>query len=154
MRFSSVLIVGLLSLAKPGLSEEEPEAFISETIDHIKRGALIGKNMSLSKEDLTLSIIKSMYEKPARFCLSVAGKEISESFMQTLAELGHIANDCEGERIVEVKVGNFSEPIKGSFSASYSYYCGSLCAAQYDCLLEINRSGQLEFKGCDLKWIS
>ena len=126
---------------------------IDETKQHIKSGALLGKNMSLSKDDLVLEVLSKHLTDQATYCLEVSGQNASDELLHSLGELGQQADSCSGETIVSVSFGGFAEPSPGQFSLAYSYQCGPRCGGGYDCYLRVNSQNILELLSCKQKWL-
>ncbi|MEM9152998.1 MAG: hypothetical protein AAGB19_21455 [Cyanobacteria bacterium P01_F01_bin.3] len=136
------------------MASESSKDFAAEIANHLSSGAIVGHNMSVSEQELTLFLVDELFEPGAVFCLESGSFDVSSDIVSRLARTGILANDCEAKDSTKVKVSGFREPSRGIFELSYTYHAGPRSWAEYGCSVSTNLYGQLVLNECKLKRIS
>lgn len=101
-------------------------------------------------ESMVFQILTQEDNTNREYCLKVLGKPPTDLLTERLNAKGQNPNSCKNNSEVYISNLNF---LRGKYYVKYGYYCGDLCAAQFECVFE---SGTPEpiFKKCTMDWIS
>jgi len=84
------------------------------------------------------------------YCLSILGNKPSLQLISRLALTNQNPNVCTTNGSVYLSNLRYD---KKKYYVTYGYFCGDLCAAEFECVFD--RTGiDPKLEKCDLKWIS
>jgi hypothetical protein len=101
-------------------------------------------------ESMAFQILTQKGSENKEYCLKVLGNPPTDLLTNKLNEKGQNPNSCKSEGGVYLSNLNF---YNSKYYVKYSYYCGELCAAEFECVFEIGTPDPI-LKKCTMAWIS
>lgn len=101
-------------------------------------------------ESMAFQILTQKDSANREYCLKVLGKPPTDSLTNRLNALGQNPNSCKNDGGVYISNLNF---YGSEYHVKYSYYCGDLCAAEFECVFEVG-TPEPTLKKCTMAWIS